>query len=178
MKNSIPKNPTGVSDDPGALSPEDAKTAALLEVSELRAIRMEGFAADRDCELADGESDGDFQLGMAFKFDDRGDKGLLLHYRVSMSLAVAPEHVEYTARIQATYRVTYVIKPDTAEPADEIKTRFGERVTIFAAWPYWREFAQSSAARMGLPPISLPLLRHGMLADESSCDDPEMSNDE
>jgi len=30
---------------------------------------------------------------------------------------------------------------------------------IYNAWPYWREFVQNTVARMGLPPLTIPVFR-------------------
>jgi preprotein translocase subunit SecB len=32
---------------------------------------------------------------------------------------------------------------------------------LYNVWPYWREFVQSTSARMGMPPIVLPVYRIG-----------------
>lgn len=36
---------------------------------------------------------------------------------------------------------------------------FGNINGIYNAWPYWREFVQNSVARMGLPPLTIPVFR-------------------
>jgi preprotein translocase subunit SecB len=32
---------------------------------------------------------------------------------------------------------------------------------VFHVWPYWREMVQNTLARMGLPPLILPVFRVG-----------------
>lgn len=36
---------------------------------------------------------------------------------------------------------------------------FGELNGLFNAWPYWREFVQSTTVRMGLPSLTVPVYR-------------------
>ena len=45
------------------------------------------------------------------------------------------------------------------EFTDEQIEAFAKTSGIYNAWPYWREFAQSTAARMGLPPVMVPVFR-------------------
>lgn len=36
---------------------------------------------------------------------------------------------------------------------------FAQTNGIYNAWPYWREFVQSTTVRMGLPPVTAPVFR-------------------
>ena len=36
---------------------------------------------------------------------------------------------------------------------------FGNSNGVYNAWPYWREFVQNTIARMGLPPLTIPVFR-------------------
>ena len=49
---------------------------------------------------------------------------------------------------------------------------FANTDAVYHAWPYWREFVQSSMARMGLPPIMIPLFRPGGQGEEFVVDEP------
>lgn len=42
---------------------------------------------------------------------------------------------------------------------DDQLRAFAQINGVFNAWPYWREFVQNSAARMGLPRLILPVFR-------------------
>jgi hypothetical protein len=64
--------------------------------------------------------------------------------------------------------IEYVIAlPYIMRTMDEVEDKhlaaFAEFNSKFNAWPYWREFVQSTMARMGLPPIILPVFRPGMV---------------
>ena len=41
---------------------------------------------------------------------------------------------------------------------DEQLDAFGKMNGIYNAWPYWREYIQSTTVRMGLPALTLPVL--------------------
>jgi hypothetical protein len=63
---------------------------------------------------------------------------------------------EVRARIALTYD-----SPKAAEFSSEHLSAFAQGNGIYNAWPYWREFLQSSTVRMGLPPFILPSFRPG-----------------
>lgn len=45
---------------------------------------------------------------------------------------------------------------------------FGQANGVFNAWPYWREFVQSTTTRMGLPPLVAPSLKPGIAESGSA----------
>ncbi len=59
------------------------------------------------------------------------------------------------AAYRAAYRVTSIRPPLTEEEIDE----FAQFNVPYTVWPYWRELVQSLTVRMGLPPLTLPLLK-------------------
>lgn len=62
------------------------------------------------------------------------------------------------AGVVVTLELTYEVPADTE--LDEVALKaFAETNGIFNAWPYFREFVQSSFVRMDLPPVLLPLYR-------------------
>jgi hypothetical protein len=44
-------------------------------------------------------------------------------------------------------------------PSLEERRAFLAANAVFNCWPYWREFVQSTAGRMNLPPLTLPFFR-------------------
>ena len=52
-------------------------------------------------------------------------------------------------------------------------TTFAETNGIYNAWPYWREFVQSTLARMGLPPVALPLLHAREAMEKTEAEEAE-----
>lgn len=61
--------------------------------------------------------------------------------------------------LKATFELRYSVPEDLGEVTTEELAAFSEVNAIFNAWPYWREFIQSTFVRMNLPPILLPVFR-------------------
>ena len=60
--------------------------------------------------------------------------------------------------IEATFVLTYFV--DSFENLqDENLRAFAATNGIYNAWPYWREYVQSTISRMGQPPITVPVFR-------------------
>jgi hypothetical protein len=78
-------------------------------------------------------------------------------------------------RIDAEFVLDYGV--DKAIPiTDEAATAFGRMNGIHNVWPYWREYVQSTSMRVGLPPITLPLMTGAsMLAYYAEKDKPSSS---
>jgi len=70
-----------------------------------------------------------------------------------------PEEAQYL-EIEAEFRAQYRLNPaeelEALRPAIE---EFGRYNLGYHVWPYWREFVQSTCARLGIPPIPVPMYR-------------------
>jgi preprotein translocase subunit SecB len=60
--------------------------------------------------------------------------------------------------LSATFELMYHL-PDSAEPSRTGIAAFAHTNAMLNSFPYWREYVQSTVARMGLPPLVLPLFR-------------------
>jgi len=72
--------------------------------------------------------------------------------------ASSPE--DFFLRVEARFVVTYMVRSDEGLTQANFDA-FAERNGIYNVWPYWREFVQSITARMGLPPLTIPVFRVG-----------------
>jgi len=57
---------------------------------------------------------------------------------------------------------TFIAEYEMAEgfnPSSEELHAFVNANAVFNCWPYWREYVHSTAARMNLPPLTLPFFR-------------------
>ena len=61
------------------------------------------------------------------------------------------------AVVRATLEARYDLKPDTPRFSDGDLRDFALCYCPFHVWGYWREFVQSSLARLDLPQITVPL---------------------
>lgn len=63
-------------------------------------------------------------------------------------------------QIDATFEIIYSFPQDASPPpAVEEMQAFSETNALMNCWPYWRELVQTMVAKMGLPPLVVPLLR-------------------
>jgi len=61
-------------------------------------------------------------------------------------------------RIEATFGIVYGVNSVDEFTSEQIAAVISP-IGLANAWPYWREFVQSMTARMGLPPLRVPLFR-------------------
>lgn len=66
------------------------------------------------------------------------------------------QYLEIEAEFCAQYRLSPTADQDGLRPAIE---EFGRHNLGYHVWPYWREFVQSTCARLGIPPIPVPMYR-------------------
>lgn len=69
------------------------------------------------------------------------------------------EDVPANLFIVAVFELEYEIR--AAEFREDAVAEFQKKHPLFHAWPYWREFVQSTCARLGIPPIPVPPLTLG-----------------
>jgi hypothetical protein len=62
------------------------------------------------------------------------------------------------AEISATFIAQYQILPNT-NPSQEELDAFAKSNAGYHIWPFWREYAQSTCTRSGLPVITIPMYR-------------------
>lgn len=79
-------------------------------------------------------------------------------FRITVGKSTA-SHIEVAANFILRYRFS----GDAPMSQDELEL-FCRRIGGMAAWPYWREFVQSSVTRMGLPPLTVPMMNPMTLA--------------
>ncbi|RME41901.1 MAG: hypothetical protein D6788_00185 [Planctomycetota bacterium] len=60
--------------------------------------------------------------------------------------------------MKAMFEARYLL-PEDANPSEEAIAFFACTNGVFNLWPYWREFVQSMASRMGLPRLTVPTYR-------------------
>lgn len=104
----------------------------------------------------------------SFDYDDDSSKGEkpLEFYRFTYSVGLRfipseqralheqgemeTDDLEPAIEFKATYLADYAVKESLEQ--EEVDS-FAEQHVGFHIWPYWREFVQSSCARLGLPPL-------------------------
>ncbi|MBZ5525409.1 MAG: hypothetical protein LAP21_24555 [Acidobacteriia bacterium] len=62
-------------------------------------------------------------------------------------------------QIDASFDLVYRYPEDIDPPTEVELQAFAETNALLNCWPYWRALVQDMVARMGLPPMVLPLFR-------------------
>lgn len=138
---------------------------------ELMAIRFVECSARYD-DILDGKEQ-EVRIGIADQKVVRKDDLLEVAMRFEF-LAPSPVPEEQTKQVAlfARIRLEYELVKDRGAVDDADATAFGRVNGIYNAWPYLREFVQTSLLRLGLPPFELPLLRAGAAAHLAGLVDP------
>ena len=84
----------------------------------------------------------------------------VLQCGVKLGLDVGPalKEAKPVASLEAEYTVLYRL-PDGFQPSTEAIKFFAATNAVFNAWPFFRELVHSLVARMGMPPLMVPLLK-------------------
>ena len=92
----------------------------------------------------------------------------------TISTRLVPEEAkeEPLVSIETSFELQYHL-PKGFRVDPQTLTTFAETNGIYNAWPYWREFVQSTLARMGLPPVVLPLLRAREMMEKTEAEKAE-----
>ena len=90
---------------------------------------------------------------------DRDAKELVVHATLMTCAKIdsEPKMTEEPFRIEAEFILRYSIDATDGFDDEHVKA-FGWLNGIHNAWPYWREYVQSITVRLGLPPLTLPLM--------------------
>lgn len=100
----------------------------------------------------------DIQRNVSFELDR--DLKLVLVF-VDFSLIAQLKNMpkgDPILQIQGKFLLTYRIRSFRGL-SDAAFQQFGEMNGVYNAWPYWREFTQSTTSRMGIEPLTLPVFR-------------------
>lgn len=139
------------------------------------------FLVSADCRSERGWNPDQATAGMSYRHRLQVDAEILRQVRTPVDPALSPQHIlRYfatgelellaapaergdgpapLAKLALTFAADYRCAPEMFEDAAAMSA-FVPRV-IADAWPYFRETAHSSAARMHLPRITLPTLSLG-----------------
>jgi len=102
-----------------------------------------------------------------FNLLDESKQINLIRFRYLAGFRVLPEGLtdeektsddsdKVEAEVIATFSAIYTI---TKEISNEALKEFSEHNLGYNVWPYWREYASSTATRLGLPQFPIPLYR-------------------
>jgi hypothetical protein len=94
----------------------------------------------------------------AVNTDLREGVAFLISVRFLLEVRREPNGDDVLAEVGAVFDLSYHVPTDENFSAEEIEG-FGQFNAVFNAWPYWREFVQTSMSRMAMPGLTVPLYR-------------------
>lgn len=94
----------------------------------------------------------------AVSADSGEGSAFLISVKFLLEVRPGPDGEDVLAEIDAVFDLSYHVPTDEAFSAEEIE-EFGQLNAVFNAWPYWREFVQTSMSRMAMPGLTVPLYR-------------------
>lgn len=131
-----------------------------------RSVRLDGVRQTRGSFLVEVLPDPapppPADLGSRFAFE-KSVAGEFLVSRVSFTLQVQQAGTPPLHRVSVTGTIELFYKMAATFTEEELDS-FAKINGIYHAWPYWREFVQSSTARAGLPGLTL----HPIQANEAA----------
>ncbi len=139
---------------PSALSPaEYGQFIEGLELLEVRLVRLNVEARSFPIKPA----------GTRLEVADEAsytpvDGGFEVFHRYLLLATNAQPSSEPVGRIEAEFGLRFTSVQPIGQPYFEI---FRDVNLPVNTWPYWRELVQAMTARMGWPPVTLPLLKRG-----------------
>jgi hypothetical protein len=134
------------------------KAVAVADRVELLNVRL----IQSDCLLKPSGLKGPYELNVDFVVNVQYDESkkniaILPSFKLDAFVKDAKKE-EPDFNIYATFLLNYKI--DSFEGLDkECIQAFGYANGLYNAWPYWREYIQNTAVRMGLPNMTIPVFR-------------------
>ena len=133
-----------------------AEVAKRIQIDDLRLVETHVAQQLRDAQLPS-------QLEISVQTQSRADEEtsrIAVDVRAQLCAQYDMDDPAHPAPIEisARFRVTYIAS-SLGGLTDEHIEAFGELNGVYNVWPYWREYVQAVIARMGLPPLTLPVFR-------------------
>lgn len=86
------------------------------------------------------------------------DAAFHISVRFLLKIRPAREGDDVLAEVGAVFDLAYHVPKDEVFSSEEVEG-FGQLNAVFNAWPYWREYVQTSLSRMAMPGLTVPLYR-------------------
>lgn len=130
-----------------------SEVARRIEIQEIRLVEalvsMNGVPSPATAE---------FSAEHKVESAERDGETLTVRLGLKLSVKSPDEGSSEVVLFGAIYRLVYS-SASMSEMPEEGVSHFANTNSVHNAWPYWREYVQSMAGRMGLPLLTLPLLK-------------------
>ena len=134
------------------------KVADVVPRLEIEDVRLIGLSSKLK---APPHQDAAIDVSTSHDSDCRivGETRLVARLSFTLKATSSAEPPRDVFEVAAVYRVVYSSDTALTELSfDNLKT-FAAVNAVHNVWPYWRELVQSVVSRMGLPPLTVPLLK-------------------
>ena len=136
------------------------RSAATVAVAaSLRDVRLVASTAKAAQPSRDAATTVEFAVHAALVRPDPAPDGFAVEVGIELAAHEGDDRRE-VLRLTAEFRLAFG-HPDLAALDEQNLRDFAESSGLFSAWPYLREYVQSTTVRMGLPPIVIPTHRLG-----------------
>jgi preprotein translocase subunit SecB len=137
--------------------PEKERYLQFIKGLEIKNLILKSCKAELIADRVDFTKDGAFNVHDECSYKMRDDNTCVVTLEYQLAAAYAGQK-EKVLSVEATYEVTYKV---SVPMTDEMFGVFSKTSLPLNTWPYFREFANSILTRMGLPGLTLPVLKAG-----------------
>ncbi|MFP3937083.1 MAG: hypothetical protein ACLFVW_01985 [Phycisphaerae bacterium] len=135
-----------------------SQVAEVAREVELKDIRVVSFAAEQRPELIGPKMDVRQGIDTETTADAEAGEIRVTARFTADALPLEQESADVAVRIAVTFELAYHCEA-VEGLSEEALEAFGKINGVYNSWPYWREFVHSTTARMGLPPLIMPVFR-------------------
>jgi preprotein translocase subunit SecB len=129
--------------------------AIVSERVQIKSLILVESVAKRTPEAKIGGKDSKLELTVKVGQAEASEKTIVVVPRFALAVRGADQEAPMLS-IEANFVIMYSLgKIDDIRP-ENIKA-FAQINGVYNVWPYWREFVQSTVARMGLAPLTIPV---------------------
>ena len=143
------------------VSRQSLQLRALGEITphiQIEDVRLVRFAGRVDQEsLAEAPQRIRARITHKSQCDQKG-ADLTAHIRFDLFGGQPQDLAKRLVEVSATFRLDYHLTK-SFQLSPQQRHAFAQVNVIYNAWPYWRELVQSTLARMGIPPLIVPVFR-------------------
>lgn len=132
---------------------------AVSERVEIENVRLHECSAKRGSIRADRTPSISAAIALQHKLDPNKPRlCILVEFEIKASYEHDPADSEEFTLVKAVFALNYRLS-STDGLSEKHYRAFAELNGVFNAWPYCREFVQSTTVRLGLPALILPSLK-------------------
>lgn len=139
-------------------APSKIDLAGLVsERVQIRDVHLVESSARRQSSRGPGPNRLDVTIGVSTELHPEENR-IVVHAKLSLVGRLENEQTrEERLRIEVLNDLAYGVH-STEGLGKEHLAAFGELNGVYHIWPYWREYVQSTCARMGFPTLTMPVL--------------------